>query len=422
MGSVFTTSKNVKTKKPFGGFSNTPFYLQFVPGVVVDVITHPTAFNSYNKFENLGSIIALPHIQEGTKKKKSNLTDSDRYFPLMRGIVDVPAKGDPILLCTIGGIKYYLGPLNTKNHPNHNMDNLYSPEYAFDSKRDSVETDGLTARGESKNFKKKDFRRLAKIPNQELDNGDNFNETHGDLLLEGRHGNSIRVGSRDINPYIMLSNGRTERAIKESLSDGSLLSITENGTLHQHYGDYIREVSSEASLEQHDVELEGEEIIGFTLASDLVYQDDEPPARFMGSLVSSINNDQDTQELIYGWNKNQMLLHSDRITLNSKLDDVYLSSNKDIHIGSKRHVSISTGKNLIIESEKTYLGDPNKKTMDNMVLGKKLQNVLKDIVALFKEIKVPTQIGPQASMPLPSEPTVMSAIDEILSDKHFLEE
>ena len=127
MGSVFTTSRNIKTKKPFGGYTNTPFYLQFVPGVVVDVITHPTAFNSYNKFENLGSIIALPHIQEGTKKKKSNLTDSDRYFPLMRGFVDVPAKGDPVLLCTIGGVKYYLGPLNTFNQPNWNKDTLYKP-------------------------------------------------------------------------------------------------------------------------------------------------------------------------------------------------------------------------------------------------------------------------------------------------------
>ena len=31
----------------------------------------------------------------------------------------------------------------------------------------------------------------------------------GDMIFEGRHGNSIRIGSRWVNPYIMISNGRT---------------------------------------------------------------------------------------------------------------------------------------------------------------------------------------------------------------------
>ena len=29
-------------------------------------------------------------------------------------------------------------------------------------------------------------------------------EIHGDMMLEGRHWNSIRIGSRDVNPYIFL--------------------------------------------------------------------------------------------------------------------------------------------------------------------------------------------------------------------------
>ena len=34
------------------------------------------------------------------------------------------------------------------------------------------------------------------------------NAIHGDLVFEGRHGNSIRIGSRNIHPYIIISNGR----------------------------------------------------------------------------------------------------------------------------------------------------------------------------------------------------------------------
>ena len=33
--------------------------------------------------------------------------------------------------------------------------------------------------------------------------------------------------------------------------------------------------------------------------------------------------------------------------LNTKLDDMYLSSNKDIHIGTKRHLTMSTNKNAL---------------------------------------------------------------------------
>ena len=43
-----------------------------------------------------------------------------------------------------------------------------------------------------------------------------------------------------------------------------------------------------------------------------------------------------------------MLLHSDRITLNSKLDDILISSIKDIHIGAGRHLSIGSFETLNI--------------------------------------------------------------------------
>ena len=422
MGSVFTTSKNMRTKTNFGGSVSTPIYLQFVPGVVVDVATHPSALRANGSYQTTNSILALPHIQEGTKKSRANVDNSDRYYPLMRGMVDVPTKGDPVLLCTIGGIQYYLGPLNTSNNPNFNDDNLFKFESTNVGNMKNFETNEKLAKGESLNFKKINLRRLAKIPNEELDDGTSFNETYGDLMLEGRHGNSLRMGSRNINPYIIISNGRGSESIRESLGDGSLISITQNGTLAQHYGNYIKTLSiDDSNDETTETIFETEQVFGFTLASDYTSTDEEPPARLMGSLISSLNNDQDTNELIYNYNGNQILFSSDRLTLNSKLDDIYLSSNKDIHIGSKENVTISTAKDLIIESEKTHLGDPNKKEMDNMVLGSKVQEALNGIIGLIKEIQITTQLGPQSPMPLPSESSVTTMIDDIISKKHFIE-
>ena len=56
MASILTSAgKATKQKGAFGSTMNTPIYLQFVPGQVVDVITHPTAFNSYGSFQNINS-------------------------------------------------------------------------------------------------------------------------------------------------------------------------------------------------------------------------------------------------------------------------------------------------------------------------------------------------------------------------------
>ena len=424
MASLFTTSKNAQIKTTFGKGKFVPFYLQFVPGQVIEVATHPTAFGSNNHFQNTNSILAIPHIQEGTRKTRANLDNDDRYIPLMRGMFEVPSKGDPVLLCEIAGIKYYLGPLNVENNPNFNEDNLFKMQGTSIGDLQERETNIVLAKGQSVNFKKMELRRLAKIPNSELDEGIAYNETYGDLMLEGRHGNSIRVGSRHLNPYIMISNYRPYHSIKESLADGSLISITRKGTLAQHYGDYKKQISVESVETEADATFEIENVFGFTLASDYTPSNTEPPARLMGDLVSSINGGQSAQSLIYDYDSNQILFSSDRLTLNSKLDDIFLSSNKDIHIGAKENVAISTAKDLIIESENTHLGDPNKKEMDNMVLGSKVQEAFTAVIDMIKGLQVFTQAGNQSPLP-PSistkEGELNTLIKELISQKHKIE-
>ena len=409
MASIFTTTQDVQTKVPFNGNVSTPFYLQFVPGYVVDNIFDGGAYKGYGKEENINSIMAIPHIFDGQPKRRVSLNEDNRYFPLFRGFVDSPAKGDPVLLCTIGGINYYLGPLNTENNPNWNGDNLYmsEPSAPFVSAENSVEKNNTLAKGESLNFKKINLKRLAKRTIPELDGGDAYNETHGDLMLEGRHGNSIRVGSRSINPYIIISNSRSSNLNRfEGLNDGSLISITKDGSLDDHFpSESITFPDGIQQSEDGSPGTQSESTFGFTLSSDLITE----PNRLMGTLVSSVNNNQDIQELIYGYNQNQALFQSDRITLNTKLDDIYMSSIKDIHIGTGRHLTISTNKYLIIESDKTYLGNPNKETnkgkMEPMVLGNLLIEILTETLAALKEAQ-----GLCTGAPIPLVDSTMSPL------------
>ena len=310
MASTFTKADNVTIPGNFGKPISVPYYLQFVPGIVTEVVTSDASFQSFNKAQYTNTILAMPHITDKPKRKKSDLTNSDRYFPLMRGFVDVPAKGDPVLLCDIGGVKYYLGPLNTQNNPNFNNDFMFMPEKPITDTVKMTTDEKRTMMGQSLNFKKVNHNRMMKPIKDELDKGEAINETHGDMLFEGRHGNSLRIGSRDKNPYVFISNGRHSNNFNESNADGSLISITNSGTIDQHFGQYI-----ELEKPNPDDDTTWTRTpVPFILGSDRV----EGNQRLMSSVVKSINQVDNVNDVLYGYNKNQVFINSDRIVFNSR--------------------------------------------------------------------------------------------------------
>ena len=97
-------------------------YVQFVPGIVVNTVTGADSVKHAGNQRKVNSIIALPHISNDGIKKQSTAGEEFRHYQLFRGMGDVPVAGDPVLLTKIGGIKYYLGPLNTEGNPNFNRD------------------------------------------------------------------------------------------------------------------------------------------------------------------------------------------------------------------------------------------------------------------------------------------------------------
>jgi len=409
MSSTFTTFSGQKVKGFAGKEYSVPVYLQFVPGYCMDAV-HSTESLGYKGPSSINTIYAVSHVPNTTgKRRQQSFSEDNRYFPLLRNHGDIPTKGDPVLLCTIGKINYYLGPINTiNNSPTWNDDLNYKKELTIQNK-DVLKNTQRGERGESLNFNKEAlYSRLQKIRNEDLDYGTSINEVTGDYLIEGRHGNSIRVGSRSNNPYIFISNERGRRNYSETLGDGSLITITSNGTLAQHFESYI------------DGDGDGEQKFGFQLSSDGVENNTYP----IGNIQSDLNNGADIQDTIYGWNKNQMLLHSDRITLNSKLDDIFVSSIKDIYIGSGRHLSLTSPTSLNIISENVNIGNKNKATMESMVLGEALKDVLNDIVSLIPSITITTQLGPQSPMPTIQADIqkITSKIENITSTKHKIEQ
>ena len=208
------------------------------------------------------------------------------------------------------------------------------------------------------------------------------------------------------------------------MGDGSLITITANGSLAQHFKSYI---DGEITLntETGEEEIDGEQKFGFQLSSDGVENNTYP----IGDIQSDLNNEADIQDTIYGYGGNQMLLHSDRITLNSKLDDIFISSIKDIHIGAGRHLSISTNKDLIIESEKTYLGNPIDKEMEPMVFGNKLVELLRETLEAIKGAQgicsgAPIPLADNTGAPgslMSKIINIEQKLNGIVSGKHYVE-
>ena len=412
MGSTFTTFSGQKIKGFAGKEYSLPTYLQFVPGYCVEAV-HSQESLGFKGPSTINSIYAVSHVMNTTgKRRQQSFSEDNRYFPLLRNHGDVPTKGDPVLLCTIGKINYYLGPLNTiNNSPTWNDDLNYKKELTIQNS-DITQNTQRGERGESVNFNKEaSYQRLQKIRNEELDYGKVVNEVTGDYLIEGRHGNSVRVGSRSNNPYIFISNKRGYLNKFESLSDGSLITITSNGTLAQHFSGY------------YDVNTE-ENITGFQLSSDGVEDNTYP----IGTIHSDLNNGADIQETIYGYNGNQMLLQSDRITLNSKLDDIFVSSIKDIHIGAGEKLSINAPISFNILSNNVNIGNSNKATMESMVLGDSLLELLTELVealngaaSLFYGSPLP--LVDSTNAPLATKMTaIQQKLNTILSTKHKIEQ
>lgn len=410
MSSTFVTMDPAKLDRT-GVFHNTPpipVWLQFVPGIVKTIIVNAGSAG-YTSPSDVNSILAKPHITDNVSGIDIGTT---KYYPLLRGMTDTPVKGDQVLLCTFGGMNYYLGPINTQNNPNKNMDHLYTMNQ-MQASYDPSDYQSLTSRdqyGYSNNFKIVPHRRLNKLDNPDLDrNEDSIFDHHGDMLFEGRHGNSVRIGSRNVNPYIFISNGRNEANPIESLGDGSLISITESGSLNTHFSGYI------------DLERE-ESVAGFTLASDSVIGSTSIPISEMVSAVDSVD---DSYSVIYDYGGNQTLLHSDRILINSKRDSIFLSSAQHVHIGSGRATTISSIEQTVVDSEKTV--KIGKNADQSLVKGETLKEILTDIVDVIQTLKV---TGTISGTSLSLDPMSMEKMTQLstkisgtsyLSSKHKIE-
>jgi hypothetical protein len=393
----------VKTKHPM------PIYIQFVPGIVLDVIVNSES-PAYNKPQDINAIVAKPHYGES---KSYKILNKKKYYPLFRGMVDVPTIGDQVLLCDFGDVDYYLGPLNTTNNPNFNIDHMNTSDPNIkntDKYKNKVTNRDII--GLSKSFPLLPVARLQKKFKNKLDHlsdekRKDIKETHGDIVLEGRHGNSLRIGSRDLYPNIILSNYRLPFMTEESTNDGSIISMTSAGSIYDTLGE------------------------NFIIGSDAVDGND----KYVGQ---GNDGEEDRYDYKFGRDKednpkmaNQIFMNSDKITFSTRNNNITLSAHKNVDIGAGNNLTINT-KNLVsIDSTNIYLGKQAKEQNEPLVLGEQLRLILEEMVSILEIFKVTACVAGLSGPPAPDVLQKIIGLKQKLSSaktakfqskKHFIED
>jgi len=336
---------------------------------------------SHPRFKELGEWSGLGIIEFDFVTKPSDsknqfpiakpLLSNIKNFPLINEIVYIMSlPSSEIGEATTATELYYINIISIWNHPHHNA---YPENPGSPSQQQLNDYDSSFAG---------DVRRVTDA-STEINLGSTFKEKanihpllpfEGDVIHEGRWGNSIRLGSTvKSTPNNWSSEG----------NDGDPITIIRNGQGGQTPEGWIP-VTEDINNDDSSVYLTQTQNIPLN-ASSVSYnsykQKPTSPKEFSGK---------------------QIILNSGRLVFNSANDHILLSSAKTINLNSLESINIDTKDTIIQTSGKIYLADKNasqqallgNKTVDFLTnLLNPLNKLAVSLIALAEVLPVTPQVG-----------------------------
>jgi len=307
-------------------------------------------------------------------------------FPLLRGISDSVTRGDLVLITLIYEKYFYIGPINSFNEPNYGSNPTWTKRRKNLGVRDDDQEFDLP-NGYGEGYPIQDVDKLIKNRSFDLDGyTDDLHHTskHTDLVFEGRHGNAIRIGSRDKDPILNISNGN-ELGV-ESANYGSLISLIENGSIRQHHGRFHLSTDANRSngvSPRYQITIgNGEKPFTKPNSSDL-----ENLELNVYNYSQEIREETDKDEF------HQILITSNNIILDARTNngDLTLSSGKNINIGATQNFTLNNEGKSVINSNNIYLGERARYKNEPMVLGNELRLILLEIMGILQKSRALVQ-------------------------------
>lgn len=330
-----------------------------VLSVVLDE-THPR-FIELGEWNALG-IIEYESVENPLPSQKpptaKPLYSNNKKFPLINEIVYLLSlPNNNLNVFSTSASEYYLDVVSLWNHCHHNGYPTLPNELPSQQQKDYLQTE---------------VGNIRRITDQstEIDLGRTFIERsnihplkpfEGDVIYEGRWGNSIRFGStvKTKPPTIAsLNNWSTGNSIS-----GDPIIILRNGQGEQNDEGWIP-VVEEINNNESSIYLTSTQKIPLK-ASSINY--------------SSYKNNPPINPGLY--EGKQVIVNSGRLVFNSSNDHILLSSNKSINLNSQTGLNIDTNV-VTFQTKNIYLGAKN--ATEPLLLGNKTVTLLKELIVNLK--------------------------------------
>ena len=315
--------------------------------------------DKHPRFNELGGWNGLGTIEFQSVENPQELVIYPTARPIYPNVKNYPLKNEIVFLMSMPntGIgssttstqNYYISVISLWNHPHHNGYPLNSNSPPPSQQKDYQQTgDGSVRR--------------VTDQSTEINLGKTFKERsnihpilpfEGDIIHEGRWGNSIRIGSTVKNtPNTWSSNG----------TDGDPILIIRNGQLVDASPEGWIPITEDINKDISSLYITSTQklpIISSSPTDYFSYKTNKPdsPNQYSGP---------------------QIALNSGRLIFNSKTDHILLSSKKSINLNAVDSINFDTAGNVIIQSGKLFLG--SKDATEPVLLGDTTIKLLTELV------------------------------------------
>lgn len=391
----------IQNLQPVNSKNTSPKNLVYVAGRVTDIIldeNHPL-FKQFGEWDSIGTLFfsLLDNTNTGTTKIARPISPQIKAYPLINELIICFQLPIPVINSTTNKNEYYyLNSINAWKHPHHNA--FPTPLNPQQAPSQNLSYQQVAAGFEKRVPDEETTISLNSSLNPSQDTFIEKSDIHpllsfaGDVIVEGRHGQSIRLGSTSkskstynndwsdngVNgdPITIIRNGQPQ-----NVSSEGWLPITEN----------IRNDLSSIYLTSF------QRLKDFKVASELYNSYSTPP------IAPSI------------FTMPQIALNSDRIVINAKTDSVLLSSQKSIGMSTNGSVNIDATSHYI-SSNDIKLGSKN--ATQPVLLGDDTIELLKQLTGAIKDLASILQVQrdyPGGNLTTSYNPIAGNVIEQIIN-------
>lgn len=350
--------------------------MNFEVAVVEDIVLDDTSkyFVNTGEWNGIGTV---------TFKKVKGGSYGSRGFakPYFSNFINYPLKNELIYIFKLPSpdiqtnnlkqVYYYITPLNIWNSNHHNgIPNIFENKDLPESQqRDYVQTGAGAARRVTDNTSDIELG----VTFQEKSSIKPLKKFEGDVIVEGRLGNSIRLGSTVQKDGTSLNNWSSNN------SNGDPIILIRNGQ-----GD-----SGSVGF------LPTEENINTDASS--IYLTSTQKIPFIPSSKSYFSYKENAPTDINQYTGKQIILNSGRLVFNSSEDHILITSAKSINLNSNTGLNIDTDK-VVFQTENIYLGSKNAK--EPLLLGNSTVILLEELISILKELVIASQTAANGGGPV----------------------